>query len=259
MTKASTFDDKLDLFKRHQETPWSKLRYAIAMINLQRHFASNTLDCIDVGGGNGVEAVMLARQGHRVVLVDYSAEMLSDARKNAAENRVSERLEFHQGDLLTLPTLFPDRRFDVALCHHVLQYIEDLDAALQAIRRVVKTNGLLSIICVNRYSEPYRLALQELNLPAALAALGADTIVSKVFAAPMKAYAAEDLRAPLQTAGFTVVGQYGIRCVNDYIPDNEIKSDAKFFAEMEKLELAMSGRFPYFLVARSFHIVAQKT
>ena len=49
----------------------------------------------------------------------------------------------------------------------------------------------------------------------------------------MKAYAAEDLRAPLQKTGCSIVGKYGIRCVNDYIPDNEIKTDPQFFAEME--------------------------
>ena len=54
------------------------------------------------------------------------------------------------------------------------------------------------------------------------------------------------------------VGQYGIRCVNDYIPNNDIKSALTFFAGLEKLEYAMSDRFPYYLIARFFHLVAQK-
>jgi hypothetical protein len=58
--------------------------------------------------------------------------------------------------------------------------------------------------------------------------------------------------------GCSIVAQYGIRCVNDYIPNNDIKNDPVFFAEIEKLEYAMSDKFPYYLVARSFHIVAQK-
>jgi S-adenosylmethionine-dependent methyltransferase len=258
MTTSDSFDKKLDAFKEHQDTPWSRLRYNITAANLKRHTGTQPLNILDAGGGNGFETIAFARQGHKVALVDYSSEMLSEARKNAEDNQVAENIQFYQGDLTSITQLFPPREFDLALCHHVLQYVDDLDAALQAIIRAVKPRGLISIICINRYSESYRLALQELDLPAAYSALNARVIISKVFDAPMKAYAAEDMRIPLKKAGCAILGQYGIRCVNDYIPNNEIKNDPAFFADMEKLELAMSNKFPYYLMARSFHIVAQK-
>ena len=52
---------------------------------------------------------------------------------------------------------------------------------------------------------------------------------------------------------------YGIRCVNDYIRDNDLKQDPTFFAQLEQLELAMSGVFPYYLFARLVQVVGQKT
>lgn len=258
MTNADAFNKKHAVFIEHQETPWSKLRYTIAAANLKRHMVGEALTILDAGGGNGLEAIAFARQGHHVVLVDYSAEMLAEARTSAENNRMGERVEIRQGDVLDIPLLFPTFRFDVALCHNVLQYVKNPDDALHAIGHAVKPNGILSIICVNRYSEPYRLALQELNLQAAYSALGTNIIVSKVFDAPMTAYTAEELDAPLQKAGFQVVGQYGIRCINDYLPNNDLKQDPQKFAEIEKLELAMRDKFPYYLVARSFHLVAQK-
>ncbi len=258
MTGSDAFEKKLAFFKEHQNTPWSKLRHNIASANLKRHINSKALTILDAGGGNGLEAIALAQQGHKVVLLDYSAEMLGEARTNVQNNRVIEAIEFYEGDVCSIPRLFPKAKFDVVLCHNVLQYVDNLDTALQALSHAVKARGFISIICVNRYSESYRLVLQELNLPAAYAALDTDVIVSMVFGVPMKAYAAEDLRAPLRKIGCSIVGQYGIRCVNDYIPDNEIKTDPQFFAEMEKLEYAMSDKFPYYLVARSFHIIAQK-
>lgn len=258
MTKADTFDKKLETFKQHQDTPWSRLRYQITSANLKRHLHGTALHILDVGGGNGLEAIALAEEGHRVEILDYSAEMLSEARVNAQNNRLSEAMAFHQGDVYSIPQFFPAATFDVLLCHHVLQYVDDLGRALKAITGAVRPQGIISIICINRYSEPYRLALQELDLDAAHSALEAEEIFSKVFDEPMKAYAADDMQVALEKAGCAVVGNYGIRCVNDYIPNNEIKSDPAFFAKMEKLELAMSDKFPYYLAARSFHLVAQK-
>jgi S-adenosylmethionine-dependent methyltransferase len=252
------FEKKIAFFKEHQNTPWSRLRYNITSANLKHHINSKALTILDAGSGNGLEAIVLAQQGHRVVLLDYSAEMLAEARTNTQNSRLVEGIEFYEGDVCSIPQLFPKTTFDVVLCHNVLQYVDNLDTALQALSHAVKPQGFISIICVNRYSESYRLALQELNLPAAYAALDTNVIVSKVFDVPMKAYAAEDLRAPLQKMGCSIVAQYGIRCVNDYIPNNDIKNDPVFFAEIEKLEYAMSDKFPYYLVARSFHIVAQK-
>ncbi len=258
MTTADTFDVKHAALKEYQESPWGKLAYRIGAANLRRHIAGEPLTILDAGGGNGLEAVAFARQGHMVTLVDYSGEMLAEARQQADSHRVGERIEICQGEVGAIPRLLPLARFDVALCHNVLPYIDNLDQAVQALSGAVKPNGFISIICINRYSEPYRLALQEVNLPAAYAALDATAIYSKLYATPMHAYAAEDLRAPLQKAGCSVVGHYGLRCVNDYIPNNEIKYDPSFFAAMEKLELALSDKFPYYLVARFFHLVAQK-
>jgi S-adenosylmethionine-dependent methyltransferase len=258
MTTADAFAKNLASFKEHQNTPWSRLRYAIALANLKRHLRGEGLAVLDAGGGNGLDAVALAAVGHSVVLLDYSAEMLEEARIHARNNGLLEAVAFRRGDVTAIPHLFPAASFDAVLCHNVLQYVEDLDSALQGLVHSLKPRGILSIICVNRYSEPYRLALQQQDLPAARAALGAKVIVSRVFDAPMKAYAAEDLRGPLEKAGCAVAGLYGIRCINDYLPGNERKYDPEFFAEMEKLESAMSGTYPYYLAARLFQIIAQK-
>lgn len=54
------------------------------------------------------------------------------------------------------------------------------------------------------------------------------------------------------------MGEYGVRYVCDYIPNNDIKRDPSFFSELERLELAMSDRYPYYLLARLFQIIARK-
>ena len=56
----------------------------------------------------------------------------------------------------------------------------------------------------------------------------------------------------MEQAGCSVMGRYGVRCVNDYILDNNLKYDPGFFARLERLELALTDRYPYYLLGRFF-------
>ncbi len=256
-TQAQVFDEHASAFQENQSMPWGRLRYTVGRANLFRHLEHSPSQILDVGGGSGLDAIPLAALGHAVTVVDFSTVMLAEAQRNVGE--AAGRITFHQADLVSIPALFPGRLFDAILCHNVLQYVDDLGAALKTMCAALRPGGLLSIICVNRYSETYRQALQQLNLRAAQASLGADTIMTAVYGAPVRAYAVEELREPLRAAGCEVSGEYGIRCVCDYIQNNEIKHDAVFFEQLEKLELADSDKHPYRLLGRFFQVIARKS
>jgi S-adenosylmethionine-dependent methyltransferase len=258
-TTAQTFDGALPAFKENQNAPWGRLRYGLSLANLQRHLKGQALRVLDVGGGNGVDAIAFARQGHTVTLLDFSSDMLAEARHKAQENGVTGRISFYQSDLTAIPTLFPPAEFDVILCHNILHYIDDVGAVLQTICQALHPNGLISIMCLNRYSEAYRQALQNLDLSAATASLEAKSIYAGTFGVSIHAYTVEDMRQPLEEAGCSLVGQYGVRCICDYIADNDIKNDPNFFAQLEQLEYALSDKYPYYLLARYFQVIARKT
>jgi hypothetical protein len=44
----------------------------------------------------------------------------------------------------------------------------------------------------------------------------------------------------------------------DYMYDNERKYDDEFYRKLEQLELALTDRYPYYLLARFFQIIARK-
>ena len=253
-----TFSSHLTAFKENQDTPWGKLRYSIGMANIQKHFDAHSAQVLDVGGGTGLDAIPFAKQGHQVTLLDYSGEMIGEAKRSAEEAGVSDRITFDQGDINSIPTLLPNTRFDLILCHNVLQYVDDINTAIKTMSQALKPNGLISIISLNRYSETYRQALHQLDLDGALASLDAEKLHTAVFNTDVHARTVDDLREPLRAAGCSVEGDYGIRCVCDYIQNDEIKSDPTFFAKLEKLEYELSSRAPYKSVAKFFQVVGMK-
>jgi len=106
---------------------------------------------LDVGCGDGLNAVMFAKMGARVTGLDLSPGAIEVARRRAEVNGVSERTTFICAPVETAD-LAPDS-FDIvwgdAILHHVLA---DLELVLQHLARWSKRSGLLL------FSEPVNLA-----------------------------------------------------------------------------------------------------
>ncbi|PZR99617.1 MAG: hypothetical protein DLM70_14925, partial [Chloroflexi bacterium] len=143
--------------------------------NIRRHVRAGPLQVLDVGGGNGLDAIPFASQGHAVTLVDFADEMLAEAERNAEIAGVLDRVKTMRAEASSLPKLFPEPAFDVVLAHNLLQYVDDVDATVESLCRPLRPGGLISIISVNRYSEAYRTAIRDLDLVEALSRLDAPT------------------------------------------------------------------------------------
>lgn len=254
----NTFDKNVNAFEKEQIAPWGKLRYKISYSNIQRHISGQSLRILDVGGGNGLDTIAFAEQGHRVDLLDSSEEMLAEASRKAERYNLSDQINFHKVNLFDIPTVFNETKFDVIVCHHVLQYVDEIDVALDLMLSVLCEGGVISIMSINRYSEAYRQAFQVIDLDAAIDTLDAKSIRAVVFGTDMKVYSAEEMKQLLEKVGYEVVGEYGVRCICDYISDNDLKSNPDFFAKLEKLEYEVTDKYPYYLLARNFQLVGCK-
>ena len=89
---------------------------------------------LDVGTGTGRAAIALARRGALVTGVDASEEMLTVARRRAAESGTA--VTFGPGDAHRLP--FDDRAFDAAICLRVLMHTPGWRQALSELCRVAR-------------------------------------------------------------------------------------------------------------------------
>ena len=103
---------------------------------------------LDVATGTGAQAYELAKQGHSVLGIDLSPEMLEQAKKKCSPGL---NLSFKQEDATDLP--FKDNEFDatsISLGLHDMPHEVDIKV-LKEIKRVTKKNGKILIV---DYNEP---------------------------------------------------------------------------------------------------------
>ena len=257
-TSPDAFANHFEQWIKEQGMPWGVLRHKQTQANLAKHLGSGPLHILDAGGGNGLDSIPLAQQGHFVEIVDYSEQMLADAVRRAGQANLQDHVAVHQANVQEVGGLFPDSHFDVVLCHNVLQYVEDVPALLKSLSLPLKTGGLMSLISINRYSQPYHAAFLRSDLAEAFSQLDSRQTKALIFDTMMTNYSADEVCLMLENAGCQIEQDYGLRCLCDYWGDNDRKSDPAIFEQLERLEFALMDRYPYKLLARYYHVVARK-
>lgn len=99
---------------------------------------------LDVGCGPGLLAEGAAAAvgaAGKVCGVDLSATMVELARRRCAH---LPWVEFEVADAVALPG--PAERFDAVTCTQVLEYVPDVDRALDELRRVLRPGGRLALV-----------------------------------------------------------------------------------------------------------------
>jgi SAM-dependent methyltransferase len=100
-------------------------------------------DVIDVACGQGIASRHLASRGARVIGIDSSAAMVDLAHRHGTPTGFD--ISYLVDDAQTL-SRFEDSTFDGAVCQLGLMDIEDLDASLAAINRVLKPGGWFAFV-----------------------------------------------------------------------------------------------------------------
>jgi len=98
---------------------------------------------LDVASGTAGVAIQLAERttGH-VVGVDLTEQMLRQGQRNVTESGLSGRIALTCGRAEQLP--FPDASFDALTFTYLLRYVDDPQATLAELARVVKPGGLVA-------------------------------------------------------------------------------------------------------------------
>jgi SAM-dependent methyltransferase len=214
------------------------------------------LRVLDVGGGSGMFAVPLARLGHDVTVVDPSADALATLRRRADTAGVGDRVRGVQGDgdLLheVLPPATDGGGFDVALCHWVLEVVDDPAVTLGEIARAVRPAGQVSLAAANRAGAVLARAVS--GHPVEALALHEDRDPAPHRGRPGRRFTPADLLALVEGAGLRPGTWRGVSVVADLLDAN---SGAATEA-VRSLELALAETSPYRDVATGLHLLAAR-
>ncbi|MGW7265458.1 class I SAM-dependent methyltransferase [Streptomyces sp. NPDC054842] len=210
------------------------------------------LRILDVGMGQGTQALRLARAGHQVTGLEQDARMLGVAREAlAAEPEgIRSRVRLIEGDGRETGVHFLPGSFDVVLCHGVLMYVEEPDALLAGLARMLAPGGLLSLLVRNADALAMRPGLAG-DWAGALGAF--DTVAYRNrLGLDVRADRLATLTATLLGIGAPLHAWYGVRVFTDTAADGaEVPADVDALLAVEE----RAGRTdPYRRVAALLHL-----
>lgn len=215
-------------------------------------------EVLDVGGGSGVWAVPLAQADCSVTVVDPSPNALATLQRRAADAGVADRITALQGDTDALDSVRPDGGADLVLGHGLLEYVDDVDASLRALRGMVAPGGAVSVLVANRYAAVLARALMGRVAEALRLYRSSDGRLDGPTADTLRRrFDSEMLQRVLRSADLSAELIQGQGVVCDLVPGSVLESKPGAAEALSELELAAAEDPPLRDVATRLHAVAR--
>jgi S-adenosylmethionine-dependent methyltransferase len=211
---------------------------------------------IDLGCGQGTQALRLARRGYEVTGVDASAALLARLERDLAAEpaEVRARVRVERGLIEDWAERSVVPAAGVVLCHGVLMYAADPDPLLRVVAGLTAPGGIASLLVRNGDALAMRPGLLG-DWAACAQAFGTVTYTNRV-GATARADRLADLTRRLEGHGLEVTAWYGVRVFTD-----TATGDAEPPPDLETL-LACEERAghtdPYRHVAALAHLIARR-
>ena len=222
---------------------WERLLKKILWTQLGEIKGKNILD---FGSGEGITANYFAKNNN-VVAVEPWEEMLNNRWQDYEYMQL-------QGDAAILSQM-EDNTFDVVFCHNVLEYIEDKKSIVSELHRVLKSNGILSIVKHNRAGRVMQMAVLLDELEKANELLDGNNSTASKFGT-IRYY--EDEMISEWVAGLKCVDCFGIRTFFDLQQNQEKHNLEEWQERMINLEMRVSQMDEYRNIAFFHHLLFVK-
>lgn len=201
---------------------------------------------LDFGSGEGITANHFAEKND-VTAIEPSKKMLSNAWKDYEYTQIV-------GDVNAL-SAFKNETFDMIICHNVLEYIDDKAAVVKALARVLKKDGIISIVKHNRAGRVMQMAVLLDDFEKANEILdGKDSTASQF--GTIRYYEDNDItKWEPQITGSDILG---IRTFWDLQQNQQKHGDEAWQEKMLQLELRVSQMQEYKNIAFFHHLLLKK-
>ena len=232
-------------YRKMVEQPWGKMFYEMIYKQLDLS-GDKRLRILDFGAGFCITADHYAKD-HEVIAVEPNEEMYSLRVKENEYTLIMQGLDY-------LKTV-PDNSIDVVLCHNVLEYVDSREEILKQLARVVKPEGVLSVIKHNLYGRVMGSAVLADDPQAALDLLN-EVPEDSMFG--NRSVYSDELLIEALSHDMTLSETFGIRAFFGLSSNNEIKSKKEWYQPMLELEIKASTMDEFKKIAFFHHLVFRK-
>lgn len=220
---------------------------------------------LDVGAGQGTQAIALARDGWTVDASEPDPGMRSRLREalDAVPPAARSRVRVSDAGVEQLDGM--RQTYDLVLCHGVLMYLDSPDAPLTSLAGRVAPGGAVSIVTRNAQAMAWRPALRG-DWPGVLAMLaelssaaseGRDPLYRNEIGASARADSVEHITDLLAGCGLARSTWFGVRVATDGVDvQTPVPEDQAQLASLLDAEEALGRTEPYRRMATLFHVVA---
>ena len=214
------------------------------------------LRILDVGAGLAQISIELAAQGHTLIINDISENMLEKAKASAEKNDQSLDITWHvcpYQDLEEKSAQAGTEKFDLILCHALLEWLAEPVAVMDFFDQQLTDNGALSLCFYNPASFDYRnLIMGNFNL-LDNTEYKAD---NKKSLTPNYPVAKEEVESWIAMHHYKIARTSGLRVFHDYTP---LKRGGNNDPEaVIRMELRYSQLEPYKWLGRYLHMLATR-
>lgn len=191
----------------------AKVRNEIIFATLKSIVSGRKCKILDAGGGTGFYSFPMALK-HEVFILDISGGMLREAREKGKMHKVSDRIVTIRSDMENM--CFLGENFDVVLCHLAFSHLSNPIGALNEFNRVLKKEGILSLVVENKaffsVFEAFKGDIQE-----ALKRLKSKQLIVSIGSLPkIRAFEKQEIINMCSAAGFKTIKVIGLG-ITDYL------------------------------------------
>ena len=134
-----------DYWERHARNYDASMRWTLGrpmprMLELTSDAVQGKGKVLEVAAGTGIVTVAIAQSSDSVIATDYAAAMVESLELRVRDAGL-KNVTCEQADIYSLP--YSAGEFDAVVAANVLHLVPDLATAIQALRSVMKPDGML--------------------------------------------------------------------------------------------------------------------
>ena len=236
----------IENYRNVVDQPWGRMFYDL--IYRQLNISDDKrIKLLDFGAGFCLTADHYAKD-HDVTAVEPNEEMYNLRVKENEYTLIPQGIEYLKD--------VEDGTFDAVICHNVLEYVDDIDAVLKELERVLKPGGILSVVKHNDLGRALSYAVLNDNPRAALELLSQENPEDSMFG-NRSVYSTEYL-ADFYADKMALTATYGLRTFFGLSSNSDIKFTDEWYESMLELEMKASIIDEFRKIAFFNHLIFTK-